>query len=344
MKKRLIELDGPRCLANYLIVLYHGYTVLQFCDADLAESEIWSFLTMILFTSLSALFLISGYCMALGWQKCSFVGKLKRRVFRLAIPYVAWNLIFIVLYLAAARYSSLFAQKVSNRNLCSIAGWVEQIFACPIDGPLWYIRAIFIYAVVSPVACWLLRLRCGMIAGVSLIMAWAMYSHYTGLERGLVLSFPTYSIFSYLVGMWFALSNVSLSKLANKMLACVAVVFWIGEWFLGEIAHGTVCWSIGVILGIPVWLLIGTWMASKCKGSRVYETAKDMSYFVYSSHILISPIFSHAMASVLSASFIGRFTLLVAVYFIGGVVFCYALICMLRKVFPFGARMLNGEL
>lgn len=177
MAMRLPEIDGARFLGNYLIVLYHACTVGQFCCLESVESRFWSFLNMVSYTVMGVLFLVSGYCFALGWCHDCYVSKLKRRVYRLVVPYVIWNVLFVLVYLLLSQCSSVFANRVAEPGLYSFKGVFKQIFCIfdgPIDGPLWYVRTVFCYAAMAPITIGLLKMKRGLFA-LFLVVAWGAF-------------------------------------------------------------------------------------------------------------------------------------------------------------------------
>lgn len=164
-----------------------------------------------------------------------------------------------------------------------------------------------------------------------------------GWESWLVLSFPLYSVFLFLTGEWLALSGYSILCLANKQMAVMALLFWGCEFFIGT-AHGGVLWNIGVVLGVPVWLIIGNEVVLRCAGRRWFDELKRISYFVFASHIIICPIVSHVVAKICPQWSYGRFTFLALSYFVVGIGLCRGVFWLLERMMPPAARVLNGEL
>ncbi|WP_206046733.1 acyltransferase family protein [Inconstantimicrobium porci] len=72
----------------------------------------------------------------------NYSSKIKRRVFSLLIPYVMWQIIIAIKYV------------LQNEYTFSIKNFIYRTFylvTWPIDGPMWYVYAIFLLALISPV-------------------------------------------------------------------------------------------------------------------------------------------------------------------------------------------------
>ena len=80
----------------------------------------------------------SGYFFAIG--KDDFDVKMKKRVRTLLIPYLAWNVLYLLFFLATDRSA------IVNMG---ITGIVVGITIDPYDNPLWYISVLFIYFLIS---------------------------------------------------------------------------------------------------------------------------------------------------------------------------------------------------
>lgn len=74
-------------------------------------------------------------------DKSNYRIKIKKRVMSLLIPFIAWNIICLVLY-SILNY---------NLNFISIRAFVLGFTILPFDGPFWYIFAILIYLLLVPI-------------------------------------------------------------------------------------------------------------------------------------------------------------------------------------------------
>lgn len=106
-------------------------------------------------------FLISGYLFFIKletWNTAVWINKVKKRIHSLLIPYFIWNLIAIIVSLF------FFCKKflLNDGNPPNLLSWFESIGGFrafwnsdsglyPIDGPLWFIRNLFIIVILSPI-------------------------------------------------------------------------------------------------------------------------------------------------------------------------------------------------
>ncbi len=82
-----------------------------------------------------------------------YIGKLKRRVKSLLLPYIIWNLLAMAIVLLKSSMPSLFPSLAKeNHDLsCFVnAFWSSQDGNCPILYPLWYVRDLIVVVILSP--------------------------------------------------------------------------------------------------------------------------------------------------------------------------------------------------
>lgn len=82
-----------------------------------------------------------------------YLPKLKRRFFRLLLPYFAWGALFTAAYVALGGVSGRVAERLAEHGVDSVRGYLAAVFDLKghvLYGPLWYLRAIFACAVFSP--------------------------------------------------------------------------------------------------------------------------------------------------------------------------------------------------
>jgi surface polysaccharide O-acyltransferase-like enzyme len=106
-------------------------------------------------------FVISGYLFFYGikaWNKQVYFAKLKSRVHSLLIPYVFWNVFWVVALYAG---QLLFPHLLSGKNrLISDYGWQEWIDVCLANNamnPFWFIRDLMLLVLATPLFYWMLK-------------------------------------------------------------------------------------------------------------------------------------------------------------------------------------------
>ena len=105
--------DVVRLMANYMIVVMHSWSASQYCIEGTIEFKFWNFVcNAFSAAAMPALFLMSGYLLMFNFAPGQMRAKMYRRVKRLLIPLIVWNLSFVVFYLVAAKFITRIACRV----------------------------------------------------------------------------------------------------------------------------------------------------------------------------------------------------------------------------------------
>lgn len=113
-------------------------------------------------------FFISGLLFFQGitdFSKKVYLKKLKSRTTTLLIPYLIWNFIFFILFSAKTVFSgeATLSYLVNNLQLAFIGripdnpANVLEPYTLPFDFPLWFIRDLYVYVLLSPVFYYLIK-------------------------------------------------------------------------------------------------------------------------------------------------------------------------------------------
>ena len=88
-----------------------------------------------------------------------FIKKIKSRIGSLLIPYIIWNSVLAILYLLQKGLIVLDHKSIYDIFSYFIrANWAFTEHGFPIDGPLWYIRDLFIISLLSPIVYWYIKI------------------------------------------------------------------------------------------------------------------------------------------------------------------------------------------
>ena len=150
-------------------------------------------------------FFISGFlAIKLTPEWMAAAGYLLRKVKRLLVPYVLWNAMYAVVTccLVVAGLSTL-----QNHDVHTIGGLVDflqdkllSLKQLPADGPLWYVRAIFVYSCGSYLVLGLFhKLRINPRVGLIVILLVVLVFRLAGYV-GNGFAYPFYSICAFLIG------------------------------------------------------------------------------------------------------------------------------------------------
>ncbi len=195
------ELRDRIPILNFLfmmeVILYHCESpnnALAINSFDLwCNNFITNFVTLMGGPCMSFFFCVTGFLLFYGMNFRNYGQKLKKRVSTILIPYVLWQIIYIL-------------KSILQGKRWTFLGAVVKVFLLQVWPPLgafWYLYAVFLLALISPV--FLLLFRNEKIAGFVppvLIIALRLLDKYYRLDFGymgnVILYFPAYIIGCYL--------------------------------------------------------------------------------------------------------------------------------------------------
>jgi surface polysaccharide O-acyltransferase-like enzyme len=342
-----------------MIVLLHASAALQYCSGRGVEYSFWTFICSCLMQfALPALFLLSGYLLFKNYSFKSYPQKLLRRVKRLFVPYVIWNFTFVVIYLLIGRYVPRIGDRVVQFELDTFKGAFSKVlglFTHPIDGPLWFIRTLFILSIVSPLFYLILKTHKPQIRylGFLVIILYYVLSYSFGIIDFLSMTYPPYSLSLFFIGGLIATSNKKSASLN------FASSFWIIPCLIGlglvsfvvfnpQIAHTPLYASIndlGKFLMAPgLFYLVCKCNLGRLSRNKLFVFAKELSFFSYAGHFLFCSTIMHLAASRLHFIGGGRATILIFIFCLIGVLFMAIVYSFGKRFFPHLVKLYDGTL
>lgn len=177
----MVASQESKCISSlkvffcFLIILLHAHY--QMPDADSVSDvggfayEVQNFVrnyfsTFLCCIAIPGFAIISGYLFfaTADFSKATYKKKIQNRVFSLLIPYVVWNLIVFLGDVALAVCGKINLINTMKWNFFNVLDvfWgikVGGAGSCPYNGPLWYIRDLFILCLLTPVIYPLLKSR-----------------------------------------------------------------------------------------------------------------------------------------------------------------------------------------
>ena len=296
------SIDVARTFANYAIVLMHAWAAQQYVVAGTWEYRAWDFICNAMTAIvLPALFLISGYLLARSFTPATYGTKIVRRVKRLLIPYLAWNLTFVAFYLCTYRFVPRMRERVEYFGLSSFHGSMDKIVSFmtdPIDMPTWFMRTLMVYAVLSLPLWFLLRRRKGILAYCGLGV-WFVLTLMMGWGGMLKFTYPFYSILCFTIGAHLSMSGISpFEVFKSKKWLLVAAIGAIGVFWHNIRWH----WDYSPVRDISFMLMLpGLFAATPCLcrfADRVpnWDFFRRSSFFLYTGHFLFCSCVLHMLA------------------------------------------------
>ena len=286
------------------------------------------------------------------WNK-----KIYRRIKRLFVPYIVWNITFVIFYISLAKVFPRLQNRVEMFGLNSFLGCISKIISinvAPIDGPLWFLRALLILSLCSPLLWRMINYKKG---GCLLLVCfiWVAGEFTLGVSNILHRIIPAYSIFCYVFGGVIAVNNKDIMiVLGNIKWFIVSVVACIVHaiilipycmtpnnppWILTLITH--YC----ILLEAPGMIsLISQLKTDTIVKNHIFVFFKEMSFFAYAGHFLICSSYLHLIAPKLSWMHSFKFTVLIIVFVGFGIPTMALLYWIGRRFFPKFFCLWDGSL
>lgn len=337
-------IDVVRTFANYAIVLMHAWAAGQYVKGGTLECRAWDVVCNAFSAAvLPGLFLLSGYLLARNFSVETYESKLWRRVRRLAVPYLVWNLTFVLFYLLAGRIVPRLGQRVAMFGLETWQGACSKVcslMVAPIDMPTWFMRTLFAYAILSIVVGPLLK-WCGGVLVYLALGAWFWMSVRLGWGDALIFTYPFYSALCFVLGMHLSLLKKSPFELfrARGWLACSVLGIAGVAWYRSKFGWSySIARDVSFVLMTPFLFSVADVLTKVSTKVPRWDFVRSSSFFLYTGHFLFCSIALHALAPVLSGwQGPGKLTLLIAVFCTVGVALNLGFYCickrMLRRIF-----------
>lgn len=161
------------------IVFYHarnisGFSIINISNVDMYLLKLYKYFSEFCgYTALTFFFFLSSFWLYYKTNNLSELSiKCFKRIKTLLVPFILWSTIVLILTIILFK----------NHYNFSLENIIELYFFKPIIGPFWYILALLIYMIISPIIILLKR------------------------HRGLCISFVLFLIFFFLLRKYFLIS------------------------------------------------------------------------------------------------------------------------------------------
>lgn len=353
--KRDQRLDVARCFMNYMIVLLHAWAAFQYVPNRGLEFVSWTFIcSHLCWMAIPAFFLISGYLLFSNYDLSKWPAKMRNRMKRLAIPYIVWNLTFVVAYLLMGKVVPRIGTRVETFGIDTVSGAFSKVLSLtvsPIDGPLWFIRSVFLFALVSPLIYLLLKPLKGKFALV-VCLIWCILEPCLGLGDAMHMIAPAYAMLCFVVGGALAINGKDIVLgFKNKVwlllggIACVIrAVLFLRFQQDSVIPISVAIQALSVLEAPALVCLFANIDISPLTKNKAYLFLKEMSFFAYAGHFLFCSSVLHILAPKLAFMTVGKFSVLICIFFFGGILALTLAFGVLRRACPKLLRLYDGSL
>ena len=295
-------------------------------------------------------FAISGY---LFFYKCDFnysvyKTKIQKRLRTLLVPYLLWNLIYL-LYVLATQMMLPSATSQGRKMVIdyTLLDFIDSFWHYdgvdrgwgPIYGPLWFIRDLIEINLFTPIIYWLVNVK-------RVVPVLGMLTLYLS---GLWLMTPGICVtgFSfYTLGAWASVNKIDLSRFIIEkgifvvVISCALFVIDVLLWNQGmphPLGHRAF-----IVSGVLLCVVLAIWIVSKYEVGRKIRYLAKCSFFVFVFHMFIIPIFNKCWVLLLAP--VNTYTVSLALFLIPFVtcMSCIALFTVLKQLMPNTLSVLVG--
>lgn len=289
----------------------------------------------------------------------SYIHKLKKRFFTILIPFICWNVIYILIFVFIG-YNIRFCDDGTpmgivpwlNGNtgnvISNLYHWVVGVFinfnssGSPADVPFWYLRDLICMFILTPVIYWFVKYfkKYGLII---IVLAWVL----SGGHKTLYFIFLRPAVLFFVMGSFFAVNKVNLISFCNKIgnyIYWIYCFFAITDLLTNQCAFNSYIHKATLFLGVVVAFKIVTCIVKKRNypTKKVLLYVKDTNFFIFAFHWILL----YWLAFPLSKIYNGTDLSLIVIYFLEIILCCFIAISigvLLNKVFPQTMRFLCGR-
>lgn len=196
----------------FILVLHTRAGTNVFDDCPLWYVHLDRFVVDLTSAAVPTFFSISAFLLFRNYKISDYEKKLSTRMRSLAVPYIIFSVIGFVFI--------NFLKIIKNGSIdVSFYSVVYDIYHCSFNSPIWYVRALFYYVVVSPIV--LLIMNKMKFLGMLLLLA-------LSVSVNLILKVP-YDTFVYwlpdiVVFSYFGLYGTKLIEVENKNSFCIIAI------------------------------------------------------------------------------------------------------------------------
>ena len=347
------SLDNLKAVMALCIFAAHSTSCFRYIKTPQVISvSYYGSLMVCLTTVLSCFFFLSGYFSRLPDGQTFAAGyrlMVWKKIHSIMIPFLAWNSLYIAVFLIGGLFVPAVKQWSVTLALNTPAGIINTLFGIthhPADGPLWYLRNLFILCLLYPLfRCAAKSIGIFLPVGIFLILSAVNFCFEAPVYIRQYYLMP-YSTAAYCLGVVAREKNFSIDTFKKNMWLFIAVGFAATVCYFrikGIVSREIqfVCENLFVISVLPMWMSL----------ARLFDWQKDSlcgriitlpAFFIYASHFLCYSVFLHLTAMFIpSSSYL--LLILLGIYFGGGIVLMGTGYLMLKKLFPRIFCLLTGN-
>lgn len=225
-------------------------------------------------------FVMSGYLFFANvneWNTKTYLGKLRRRVKTLLIPYIVWNLLMAI-KLRTFSLNIFWAFWPEAGKQIDCLGH-EQLMTAPANMPLWFLRDLMVVALLTPI----IYIGIRKMGGWLLIILTPLYlSGVCAFIPGL----SAYAIYFFILGAFLGIRKMNIIDTCMKyekpsyFMATIFGLAMICTFRTPVFSSLMLCFRL---VGMAAVFCVANRLLS-CTNKRIPQMVCDASYFVYLAH------------------------------------------------------------
>lgn len=293
-----------------------------------------------------------------------FTNKIKKRFVSIVIPFVLWNIIYILIWalgglnvirnddgelLGHVPYLTLS----SGNLLRDIYRWIAGIFfnfngsGSPCDIPFWYLRDLICMFVLSPLVFWFSK-HTKLYGLILLAIVWILLGKYTTFPFGFFDFNMRPAVLFFIMGAILSVNKKNMVEELTKTGPWIYVLYG-AVVLLDIISVNFECKSyihrLTILIGIIVVFKIGSKIAvhRKENESLLLEKVKGTTFFIYASHWLVLYILAFPLGKLATGASDMFMILLYLLQIVLCCIICIAAGLLLNRYFPKSMKVLNGR-
>ena len=287
-------------ILSVFVFLIHDPSFRQYSNTDGLVSVInekASFLLTGSFTyfAVAMFFILSGITFFKGYDNSKYLNKIKSRVFTLIIPYLLWNIIWMIFNIVCS-YSFISKYFVSSQPVSlTFTNILKGIFFYEHNIPFWYMFNLIIFSLAAPLIHLIIRNKYIGIASIILLTVFAQFG--IGIPSTIFVSQTT--IIFYLIGAIIGKHYFDFaSRKSNKCIQWLSIIFLLifivfKNLFTFPDFLLTAVFEV-VLLTLSAyafWNIIDIFV-HKIKPRKIYSR----SFAIYAMHVTISTIIANLIS------------------------------------------------
>lgn len=290
----------------FLVIMLHGYSVVQIPGEHATYFKaVYPFALWLGETGVPGFFFISGFLFFL--SRKTYPEKIKARCHSLLVPYLLWNALLLIAYLAA--FALGHPQDVNGKSMADFY-WTDYLRLfwdrgtydngnfVPLLCPFWYIRNLLLLSLISPALYLLIRyLREVFLLAIAI---WWMLTPHN--------AFISQSILFFSLGAYFSIQQNNPLSIFNRqkmLFVSLGIIFALADIITHTVVPTPVNLQVhrlALILNIPMLLLLAQHFTSGATLSPATSYLSNAAFIVFSIHYPIIVILRKGCVSFFSES------------------------------------------